>query len=194
MRQFDVEDFHFAGRVDFMVWAEGSGRYLSFVKGKGPVAQYFCEFLGYDATMEGRLKTRNLVEALMPSADCRDFGPEERRKSLDRALDACDRDARAQKVLDFAALSNELHPEKPTALLDILADPDRVRNEHFVAHRRAPKRLANLERETSSWSVEFERKALHAGKVRFNPETNSITLFEVPDDLHISLLEEAPGG
>lgn len=189
----DVDGFRFAGRVDLTTWARGDGRYVSFLKGKGPVAEYFREFLGCDTTIESVVETRNLVEALKAFTETCDLDRGERRAFLDRALEICDRDARANKVLDFTTLANELHPEDPVALLDILADPGRSLSDGFVADRRSLKGLANFKRKTRNWSVEFERRALHEGKVSFDPETNAITLYEVPDDLRNALIEEVPG-
>ena len=64
VRHLDLDGFRFAGRVNLTGWAAGQDRYISFLKGKGDVADYFKEFLGCDAVVQDRVDTSNLVSAL----------------------------------------------------------------------------------------------------------------------------------
>ncbi|GMV63155.1 MAG: hypothetical protein AMXMBFR74_23230 [Parvibaculum sp.] len=186
----DVEGFRFAGRVNLSGWANDEARYIGFVKGKGNVADYFKEFLGCDTAIQNRVETTSLVSALKRFADQQKLDAVAREEFMQKARDICDRDARANKPIDFEALSNELYPHEPKKLSDVLCDPNLSLNDGFVADRRALKGLINFKRKTANWSVEFERSALHAGKVSYNPKENSITLFDVPDDLRSELNEE----
>lgn len=190
----DIEGFRFAGRVNVTAWAAGEQRYVGFLKGKGAVSDYFKEFLGCDTTIQSRVETTSLVNALKIFADRQNFDAAQREAFMDRALNICDRDARGDKVVDFATLANELNPEDPQALVDVLADPALSLNDGFVADRRALKGLVSFKKKTANWSVEFERKALHAGKVKYNPEEKSITLLDVPEDMQRELNEEMRDG
>ncbi|WP_405030063.1 nucleoid-associated protein [Neorhizobium sp. 2083] len=75
-----------------------------------------------------------------------------------------------------------------------VSDPNRRLNDGFVADRRALKGLVSFKKKTANWSVEFERKALHTGKVRYDPKENTITLLDVPDDMRSELTEEISDG
>lgn len=186
----DVEGFRFAGRVNLSGWAAGEPRYIGFVKGKGAVAHYFKEFLGCDTTVHSRVETTSLVSALKKFADQQGMDTKARDEFMQKAKDICDRDAKANKPVDFEALSNELCPDQPEQLAELLSDPDLSLNDGFIADRRALKGLVSFKKKTANWSVEFERSALHAGKVRYNAKENSITLLDVPDDLRSELNEE----
>jgi len=194
VKHLDVEGFRFAGRVNLSGWAASEERYISFLKGKGSVSEYFKDFLGCDTTIQSRVETTNLVSALKSFADRQNFDANQRESFMSRALDICDRDARADKPVDFTRLANELHPEEPEILIEVLADPNLTLNDGFVADRRALKGLVNFKKKTAHWTVEFERKALHSGKVRYNPEEKSITLLDVPDDMQRELAEEVRDG
>jgi len=194
VKHLDVDGFRFAGRVSLTGWAANEERYIGFLKGKGTVSEYFKDFLGCDTTIQSRVETTSLVNALKSFADTQKFTPAQREAFMDRALDICDRDARAEKAVDFATLANELHPEEPEALVEVLADPKLSLNDGFVADRRALKGLVNFKKRTPNWSVEFERRALHAGKVRYNADEKSITLLDVPADMQRELAEEITGG
>ncbi|TPI51585.1 nucleoid-associated protein [Mesorhizobium sp. B3-1-7] len=187
----DIEGFRFAGRVNLSGWASAEERYIGFLKGKGSVSEYFKEFLGCDTTISNRVETTSLVEALKAFADKQNFDLSRRDDFMERALDICDRDARAGKPIEFTTLANELYPEDPETLTEVLSD--RKVNDGFVADRRALKGLVNFKKKTPNWSVEFDRRALHSGKVRYNPKDNAITLLDVPDDFKRELTEELAG-
>ncbi len=190
----DVDGFRFAGRVNLSGWSGDDERYIGFLKGKGAVAEYFKEFLGCDTTIQSRVETTNLVMAIKSFADKKGFHDQQREEFMRKALEICDRDAKSDKVVDFPTLANELYPQAPDELTDVLADPDLGLNDGFVADRRALKRFVTFKRKTSNWSVEFERKALHDGKVLYNPEDKTITLLDVPEDLQNELKEEIGDG
>lgn len=190
----DVDGYRFAGRVSLEGWANNEERYVSFLKGKGNVSEYFMTFLGCDTTVASRADTSNMVKAIKHFADNQPFQPAERAQFMARALDICARDSKADKPLNFTTLANELHPENPDALVEVLADPDRGLSDGFVADRRALRGLVSFKKKTSNWTVEFERDALNADKVRYDPDTNSIILFDVPDDLRDELLAENSDG
>jgi nucleoid-associated protein len=194
VKHLDVDGYRFAGRVNLDGWAANEERYLSFLKGKGAVSEYFKAFLGCDTTVLARVETTNLVQALKRFAETRSLKPNERADFMARAMNVCTRDAKADKPINIATLANELHPEDPEALIEVLADPDRGISDGFVADRRALKGLVEFKVKTADWAVEFDRKALHEGKVRFDPTENSITLLEVPDHIRRELREEIEGG
>lgn len=194
VKHLDVDGYRFAGRVSLEGWANNEERYVSFLKGKGNVSEYFMAFLGCDTTAASRVDTSKMVKAIKHFADSRPLEPAERAEFMTRANDICARDSKADKPINFATLANELYPEDPEALIEILADPDRGLIDGFVADRRALRGLVSFKRKTSNWSVEFEREALNSDKVRYDPETNSIILFDVPDDLRNDLLAEIADG
>src|SRR3546814_9324755 len=64
VRHLDLDGFRFAGRINLTAWAIGDERYISFLKGKGDVSEYFRHFLGCDSVVQDRVDTSNLVAAL----------------------------------------------------------------------------------------------------------------------------------
>ena len=194
VKHLDVDGYRFAGRVSLHGWAANEERYVSFLKGKGTVSEYFKAFLGCDTTVLARVETTNLVQALKHFADKQLMQPAERTTFMARAMEICTRDAKADKAINFETLANELLPESPEALIEVLADPDRGLTDGFVADRRALRGLVEFRVKTANWNLEFERRSLHEGKVRFDRAENSITLFDVPASVRQELIEEIEGG
>ncbi|MDR9764141.1 nucleoid-associated protein [Rhizobium redzepovicii] len=64
VKHLDMDGFRFAGRINMTGWSEGEDRYISFLMGKGDIAEYFKEFLGCDTSVAERYDTQTLVKAL----------------------------------------------------------------------------------------------------------------------------------
>lgn len=190
VRHLDMDGFRFAGRINLTGWAAQEERYIGFLKGKGAVSEYFMAFLGCDNTVQVRQDTTDLVQALKTYADDEGLVGEARDEFLGKAKSICDRASRNREEIEFEALANELAPKEPQKLLAVLADPDRKLNDRFVPDRRALSSLVKFKGKTAQWSVEFERDALTGGKVRYDQAENSITLFDLPDDLAAQLRHE----
>lgn len=193
VKHLDIDGFRFAGRIDLTGWINKEDRYVSFIKGKGNVSDYFKSFLGCDSTIERRIETTSLVQALKHFSDLAHTQPEDRASFMAKALEICSRDAKADKMVNFESLANELLPEEPEKLLEVLTDPDRRLSDGFVADRRALKGLVEFKAKTRNWSVEFERKSLHDGTVHFDADKNALTLYDVPEHLRQELTEEIGG-
>ncbi|WP_428969903.1 nucleoid-associated protein [Sphingomonas sp. Xoc002] len=194
VQHLDLDGFRFAGRINLTGWAAGEERYISFLKGKGDVSDYFKEFLGCDSAVQDRKDTADLVSALKDFVVDRKMGDAEGTEFLARAKAICERAGRSREELEFEALANELMPKEPQALVDHLSDGERRLNDRFVPNLQALRALVRFKAKTKQWSVEFEREALNGGVVRFDPKVNSLTLLDVPAELVAQLKSEGLTG
>jgi len=193
VRHLDLDGFRFAGRINLTKWVEGEERYISFLRGKGDVSEYFRHFLGCDTVVQDRVDTSKLVAALkefvavteMPERDGNDF--------LMRAKAICERASRSREEIEFEALANELLPRDPRMLADYLAHADRELSDRFIPDRRALASLVRFSGGTKQWKVEFDRDAVTNRTVIYDPEANTLTLKGVPDDLVGQLKSEGIG-
>lgn len=190
VHHLDVDGFRFAGRVNLEGWAAKDERYIGFLKGKGAVSEYFKAFLGCDTTVQDRQDTTDLVRTLKAFALDQGLVGEAKDDFLNRAKTICSRSARSRSELEFEALANELMPNSPHVLLDVLVDPDRQLNDRFVPDGRALNGLVRFRGKTALWSVEFDREALTSNKVRYDAAANSLTLVGLPDELAAQLRGE----
>ncbi|GJL88194.1 MAG: nucleoid-associated protein [Minwuia thermotolerans] len=193
VRHLDIDGFRFAGRINLTAWAGHEERYISFLKGKGDVSEYFQHFLGCNSVIQGRVDTSNLVSALKDFVADTKMPEHEGNKFLGRAKAICERASRAREEIEFEALANELIPKNPRPLSDHLAHTDRGLSDHFVPDRRALASLVRFKGATKQWKVEFDRDAVSTGVVRYDPKGNIITLTNVPDELVDQLRSEGLG-
>lgn len=193
VQHLDIDGFRFAGRVNLTAWAGGEERYISFLKGKGDVSEYFRHFLGCDSVVQDRVDTSNLVTALKDFVIEMKMPEKEGNEFLGRAKAICERASRAKEEIGFEALANELMPKDPRRLADHLAHTDRGLSDRFVPDRRALASLVRFKGATKQWKVEFDRDALSTGVVRYNSKANTITLTNIPDELVVQLRSEGLG-
>lgn len=193
VRHLDLDGFRFAGRINLSAWAAGEDRYISFLKGKGDVSEYFRHFLGCDSVVQDRVDTSNLVTALKDFVVSTKMPEREGNEFLGRAKAICERASRAREEIEFEALANELMPKDPKTLVDHLAHTDRALSDRFVPDRRALASLVRLRGGTKRWKVEFEREAVSDGTVVYDSERNTLTLTGLPDDLVAQLRSEGLG-
>lgn len=186
----DMDGFRFAGRINITAWLAGDDRYISFLKGKGDIAEYFKEFLGCDTFVLEKEDTQTLVKALTKFADDKGFKGDAKQEFLKKAKDICDLHARNKTELSIQAFSNEMIPDNPDELIEALTDPDLKLNDNFVPHSRSLNRLVRFQVKTKSWSLEFERDALSTGPITYDVEANALTIREIPAELAVELRRE----
>jgi nucleoid-associated protein len=183
VKHLDLEHFRFAGRIDLSTWQAGGGRYLGFLKGKGDVSDYFREFLGCDAVVMERQDTVRVVEALTEYATETFDDAAERAGFLSRAKVICDRAIKNGKPVEFQALANELTPEDPAPLLEVLTAPERTLTDGFSPHRGALGPLVQFRIKMDSWNMTFGREALLSGDIVYDADNNNLIIRNIPQDI-----------
>jgi nucleoid-associated protein len=186
----DMDGFRFAGRINITHWTRDEARYVGFLRGKGDVSEYFKEFLGCDTTTLDKEDTKGLVDALKDFAEAQGLQGERKDDFLNRAKAICERVVRDRTELSFEALANELVPNSPQTLLDVLTDADRRLNDRFRPNLRVLGALVKFKAKTPHWSVEFERDALTNGSIVFDVRENSLTFRDIPPELAAQLRAE----
>ncbi|MGV0762396.1 nucleoid-associated protein [Tistrella mobilis] len=186
----DIDGFRFAGRINITGWASKEERYIGFLKGKGNVAEYFQTFLGCTGSVQEKTDTRNLVNALMSFADAEDLAPDDKTKFLAKAKEICDRAAIKREEISFEALTNELVPDDPEKLRNHLTSPDLMLNDMFIPNRAVLNSLVRFKGRTDHWSLEFDRRAIEDGDVKYDPQKQTLTLSNLPTELKDRLRSE----
>jgi len=194
IRHLDTQNFRFAGRINISGWEAGEAKYISFLKGKGDVAEYFKLFLGCDATSLQREDTKALVAAINAFPSAQNMTPEEKNSFQARTSDYLERHSRQNREIDFEAMANELMPDDPQPLKDLLFADAGGLNDNFVPNMRELRGLVKLEGRTASWQLQFDRNAIARGDVLYDEDQNSIILRDVPIALRDEILRERPRG
>lgn len=185
----DMSQLRVAGRVDLTAWQDGADRYISFLKGRSEISNYFRLFLGCNDLILALEESKKLVLGLEQFATEQELTPALRDDFLDRAhqyLTGLGKDT----PVSLEALSNHLWPDEPETLQIKLASEALGLSDGFVPDRRAIKGLVKFEGKSDHWKLSFDRRAVRAGHLRYNRDTDSIVLTQIPAHLRQELIEE----
>ncbi len=190
----DMSHLRVAGRIDLTAWQVAADRYISFLKGRGEVSNYFKLFLGCNDVLIALRETQKLVEGLEQFADAQNLEPTVRDNLFEQAFGYLDDLGRNNSPISLEAVANRLWPESPNALLAALTDESLELSDGFVPDRRAIKKLVKFKGTSKHWKIEFDRGALRCGDVQYNRENDTLILANIPKALRDELLAELDDG
>lgn len=185
----DINHLRVAGRIDLGIWQAGGKRYISFIKSRGNVADYFKSFIGCNDILNPSQETERLVRALEQFADRElheSAGRDEFLESAYRYLS----DLGTNESLSLAAISNYLWPNSPEILQRHLASEELGLSDGFVPVMRAARALVKFEGTSAYWKLTFDRAGLREGAVQYDVSRNILILTGIPDRLREELIEE----
>lgn len=186
----DMSNLRVAGRVDLTAWQDGAERYVSFLKGRGEVANYFKQFLGCNDVLVALQETQKLVRGLESFATEQHLEPAARDQLFEQAYTYLEELGRNSNPVNLDAFANRLWPDSPDDLRAALALEELQLSDGFVPDRRAIKGLVKFKGASTHWKLEFDRRGLRNGDIRYDEVNNKLVLSNIPDDLRMDLLEE----
>ncbi|SPK73067.1 Nucleoid-associated protein ndpA [Cupriavidus taiwanensis] len=186
----DLAALRVAGRVDATAWRAGNERYISFLKGRGEVSDYFKHFLGCDDVVMSASETKKLITCLKSFATERGMEQAQRDQLLRQAHEYCSHCADEKRPLSLDALANRLMPDEPEALRAVFANEGVQLSDGFVPDKKSLRSLVRFKGKTPGWTVEFDRDALQSGNITFDDASQTLILHNLPDALLQEMIEE----
>ena len=177
----DIEHLKFAGRVNLTAWQNNDeSRYISFLKGKDDVSEYFKEFLACNDALIASIETKKLVKFLEEFASDKQFSQEEKTDFFERAKNYLAHISDNNEPFVLETFSNQISPKEPQLLKERLGGENGV-SDGFIPDKRSIKSLSTYTGKTKHWSLFFTRDAINngdiykvEGKIIINNPTESI--------------------
>lgn len=185
----DLSHLRVAGRVDLNAWQANAERYISFLKGRGDIADYFKAFIGCNDVLRPLVETQKLVVALETFASEQISDVVARGDFLERSHQYILSLAKNQSI-SLEALSNHAWPDNPENLRETLTREEFNLSDGFVPDRRAAKGLVNFEGKSQYWKLTFPRAAIRNGYVVYDEENDRIILTSIPEGFREELIAE----
>lgn len=190
----NVKGFRLAGRVNITAWKANKEKYVSFLKGRGQdkVSDFFKLFIGCNNSLAAAKETQSLIEILeefcadveMPDDDKSDF--------LKKAYVVCKKLSENDHPFDAEIFSNELYPQKPEELSEAIANSGKNISDGFIPHKSTLNNLVKFSAKSKHWRVDFDRKALASGQIKFDEKNLNLIITELPQELIDRLKIELP--
>lgn len=186
----DTANLRMAGRIDLQAWRRGAERYISFLRGRANVAQYFKQFLGCNDLLIAVRETRKLVQGLEKFAGEQQLDNAARDELYQRAHTCLDQASTDGAELSIDDLVHSVWPQASEQLRHSLADETLQLADGFVPDRRALRPLLRFKAASAGWKLEFDRSSLHSGSVIYDRQHDRLILTEIPETLRRELLGE----
>ena len=187
----DLANLRAAGRIDLAAWQNEGGRYISFLKGRTDVAQYFKLFLGCNDVVAALKETQKLIKGIEQFAEAQHLEPEARSQLFEQAHRYLDDLGENDLPWSVDTVVNELCPDAPEALRATLTDEQLGLAGGCIPDRRAIRPLLRFKAAAPNWKLEFNRNSLRSGDVIYNRNNDTIVLYNIPDELKRELLAES---
>ena len=186
----DIANLRVAGRIDLTGWQDGAERYVSFLKGKGEVADYFKEFLGCNDVIVANRETQKLMTCLQNFATENALESAVKDVLFQRAYDWCAELSSSKSPIELEALANYLWPQEPALMRTSMANEVLQLSDGFIPDKRSLRVLVKFSAKTANWRMEFERNALRTGEIHFNKDEGTLTFKNLPTQLIAELEAE----
>lgn len=186
----DMTNLRVAGRINLTGWLGGEDRYISFLKGKADVANYFKLFLGCNDVVENHRESQKFVQALRQYATLEIQDVTVRGQILDEAFNYLVELSGRQEPVSLEAFANRFRPDDPNILLQYLTAPEWSLSDGFVPVKSAIKSLSTFRGHGMNWKIEFDRSALRCGEVDYDENENKLILSNISQALRDRLMEE----
>lgn len=178
----DLSHLRVAGRINLNGWKAAEERYISFLKGKSDIADYFKTFIGCNDVLKPAVETKKLVSALETFAAEQALSSEGRGVFLDKAYQFI-AEMPKNSPLNLKALANATWPDDPDLLTAVFTREEYDLSDGFIPDRRVSKALVNFTGKSQFWTLNFSREAIKNGHVHYNETLNQIILTNIPAEL-----------
>ena len=181
----DIKGFRLAGRVNITAWQNGSDKYLSFIKGRGQdkVSEYFKLFLGCNNSVAAIIETQKLSAVLEKFALEQAMTDAQREDLYKNAYTVCKRYADKDVEFELEPFANEVWPDNPDLLSEAFENSGLNISDGFIPDKRSLRGLVKFSGSTKNWRIMFDRAALSNNEIEFDPETENLTIKNLPDEL-----------
>lgn len=190
----DLANLRVAGRIDLAAWQSDSGRYISFLKGRTEVAEYFKLFLACNDVVAALKETQKLIKGIEQFADAQKLEPEARNQLFEEAHRYLDDLGENDLPWSVDTVVSQLSPEAPEALRATLQNEELGLSEGCIPDRRAIRPLLRFKAAAPNWKLEFNRSSLRSGDVIYNRNNDTIVLYNIPQELKRELQAESGAG
>nr|DAI22377.1 MAG TPA: 37-kD nucleoid-associated bacterial protein [Caudoviricetes sp.] len=164
----DIEHLKFAGRVDLTAWQNGTARYISFLKGRDNVSQYFKLFLACNDVLIAQEETKKLVGLIEEFAEEKNLDTESKSDFFRRVQDYLYEINEHNEPFSADTFANRVWAHAPQELTEKLANDEKGISEGFIPDKRSVKALSTFSGKTKHWSLTFNRSAISDGEIELS--------------------------
>lgn len=183
-----IDKLDVANAVNISKWDDGDERYLSFVKGRKDISDYFLRFIGCTTNIDAKRESQRFYLALRQFLDQQQIDGNQEERIRSDVYDYCHNQISRGEELSLTRISGIVNQEQPELFAEFAAGEEYGVSATFGGHKQTLKNLTYFTYTGRGLTIKFERGAWD-DQVDFNADTNTLTIRNVPDALREQLMD-----
>ena len=171
----DIQHLNIGLRIHLAGWLEHESlhtSYLSFIKGKKDVSNYFVEFIGCKNFQQAAESTSKLLNAVNGYLSVREIDDAARRtteSNLHRYL-------KTSASVSLDACANVINPDDPESFLEYMQKNNIEINDNFDADGRVIRSLVRVNYKSRELNFDFSKNLLDTNKVEYDAPNSRLII------------------
>lgn len=187
-----LDKLQMAGQVNITNWKKDLDRYVEFAGGSKAIPDYFRNFMGSTGSGNRKQVNRNFVAALDTYLKATYEDDEARQDMRSRVFEYADTCRKQQKPIVLKTISGMVTPadqnEEEQTFFEIATVSHNV-DSMFMGHKDVIRQLRYYRFTSPQLTISLDRD-LFASSVRYDRQSNTLTIENVPERVAKQLLDE----
>lgn len=181
----DFKNVRTASKINLSDWLHNTStekKYISFLKQRGEVSDYFKSFLGCIGLIKGNEETLKLMNVLKQFSKDKQLDTERADIFFRTAYDFCSNLEKTNESISLDALSNAIWPEDPSVLQHVFSATENL-NDGFIPHKKSLYSIKKIKAKTGYWDLNLDRHAISNGYAEYIKDNKELILRKLPQEL-----------
>lgn len=177
----DIDKLDLASFIDIAKWRKAVPPYLSFIRGRKVLSNYFREFIGCTEFIESQKTSEQLQLAVIHYLGRLKLTDEEREKRKNKVFDYCAGQINENNLIFLGQIGPILRPEDPDDF-HRFANNFYMISPSFEGHRKVLENLVVLSYSSRDLTIRFNHALLNK-TVHYDREKEELRISELPESL-----------
>lgn len=187
----DLSKLDVAAQINLSRWEKYTGddsvdnikTYLSFIKGKKNLSDYFLDFIGCADKSTNTDSSQAMVKALLEFLNKKGFSNDEVREKKKIVFDYCNTCIKEKREVLLSQISYMLDENEPNEFAEFASSEAYGVSEVVKTDSKVLRSLHYVEYRSNDLTVIFNTDLLTSKKIDYNPKTKALLIKELPADL-----------
>lgn len=187
LMSLDIDKMDIGNFVNISKWNTSELTYLSFLRGRKEVRQYFTEFIGCTDQTTSKETSTKLKNALTDFCKIKQYSDEESQRIRNEVFSYCETQRKNNDDVYLDSLSAIIYPDDPLEFKNFACSEDYQVSAVFKTDPSIIKQIRYIKYQSKNFKIEFEQSMLRSSII-YDENLNELLIKNIPDDLRKELL------
>ena len=187
LMSLDIDKMDIGNFINITKWSNSEPTYLSFLRGRKEVRQYFTEFIGCTDQTTSKETSTKLKNALTDFCKNKEYSDEVSQRIRNEVVHYCENQRRNNEDVNLDSLSAIIYPEDPLEFKNFACSEDYQVSAAFKTDPSIIKQIRYIKYQSKNFKIEFEQSMLRSSII-YDENSNELLIKNIPEDLRKELL------